>query len=457
MKSMFRIYVSIFLSIILSVSVQANEIKSAGCVIKTQYGIVWVQDGFTRKLSLPGGMKKSGENPEQTALRETYEETGLRGVIVQSLGQFGSFKLFECRVSSVPVIGKIIGQKLGTQPMWHLNIQNAPHNGTEILGAYLSDIVDNTKIFRYKKTVSFLKKINTTTTSPIYIQPIKISSLYQWDMALIHKFQSYKNEVLDTVFLIFNALGTDKVFFVLLPFLFLLRNRLGDIQHIVFITVLSVLINGLLKVGFAMPRPLFVDPTVQHIKTAYGFGFPSGHTQISTTFWMSMVICFARHWTWWMVFILMSVMTGLARTYFGVHFFVDIVGAWVLSIGIVYGGIKMGQPSIKHWSALLLFSLPVMLYTESLNVIAISCLAFGIVIVQLYMRNVKISEYSPTQRFMFGTLGVILVFTVSIMLTIVKGTLGSSGLIIILSALSYFLIGIILQTLPYGLKKLFAK
>ena len=227
MKSILKIYVSIFLSIILSVSVQADEIKSAGCVINTQYGIVWVQDGFSRKLSLPGGITKDGENPEQTALRETYEETGLRGVIVQSLGQDGGFKAFECSVSSVPVIGKIIGHKLGKQPMWNLNIQNAPHNGTEILGAYLSDMLDNTKIFRFIKQVSFVKKINTTTTSPIHIEPIKISPLYQWDMALIHKFQSYKNEMLDTIFLIFNALGTDKVFFCFITILIFITQSFG--------------------------------------------------------------------------------------------------------------------------------------------------------------------------------------------------------------------------------------
>ena len=454
---MFKIFASIFLSIVLSVSVQAGEVKSAACVINTQYGVVWVQDGFTRKLSLPGGVRKYGESPEQTALRETYEETGLRGVIVQSLGQYKTLKVFECRVSSVPVIGKIIGHKLGTKPMWNLNIQNAPHYGTEILGAYVSDILDNTKIFRFKKQLAFTKKINTTTISPIHIQPVKISPLYQWDMALIHKIQSYKNEMLDTIFLIFNALGTDKVFFVLLPFLFLLRNRLGDIQHIIFITVLSVLINGVLKVGFAMPRPLFVDPTVQHIKTAYGFGFPSGQAQISTTFWLSIMVYFARNWTWWLVFILMGVMAGLARTYFGVHFFVDIVGAWVFSIAIVYGGIKMGRPSIKHWLALLLFCLPVMLYTESLDALAITFITLGIVIVQLYLRDVAISEYSLRQRFMFGTLGMALVFAISIMLSIVKGTLGSAAITIILSAISYCLIGMILQTLPYGLKKIFSK
>ena len=206
-----------------------------------------------------------------------------------------------------------------------------------------------------------------------------------------------------------------------------------------------------------MPRPLFVDQTVQHIKTAYGFGFTSGQAQISTTFWLSMMVYFARNWTWWVVFILMGVMTGLARTYFGVHFFVDIVGAWVFSIAIVYGGIKMGRPSIKHWLALLLFSLPVMLYTESLDTLAISFIALGIIIVQLYLRDVAISEYSPRQRFMFGALGVVLVFAVSTMLSILKGTLGSAGIIIILSAISYCLIGMTLQTLPYGLKKLFPK
>ncbi len=52
-------------------------IRAAGCLIPTPQGIVMGINRVLGKLQLPMGRHTSGEDPRQTAARETWEETGI--------------------------------------------------------------------------------------------------------------------------------------------------------------------------------------------------------------------------------------------------------------------------------------------------------------------------------------------------------------------------------------------
>lgn len=52
---------------------------AAACAIRHQDQLLLVQDRISSRYSLSGGYIDGGESPQQAALRELYEETGLRG------------------------------------------------------------------------------------------------------------------------------------------------------------------------------------------------------------------------------------------------------------------------------------------------------------------------------------------------------------------------------------------
>lgn len=51
--------------------------------------VLLVKEGYDRRRwSLPGGAIEPGETPEETAIRETFEETGLRVAIDHLIGTY---------------------------------------------------------------------------------------------------------------------------------------------------------------------------------------------------------------------------------------------------------------------------------------------------------------------------------------------------------------------------------
>ena len=68
---------------------------SAGCLVRAAFGgllrylVVHPSGNYNRRApySIPKGLVAAGEHPEETALRETREETGLSCRIVAALGE----------------------------------------------------------------------------------------------------------------------------------------------------------------------------------------------------------------------------------------------------------------------------------------------------------------------------------------------------------------------------------
>ncbi len=72
---------------------------NAGCVVTKDEKILLVRDKYTKKLGLPGGMRKKHEIAAATAVRETLEETGLIVYIDDFISEFkNGFRLYKCKV-----------------------------------------------------------------------------------------------------------------------------------------------------------------------------------------------------------------------------------------------------------------------------------------------------------------------------------------------------------------------
>ena len=82
-----------------------EELKgNAGCLIQQGKKILLVTQN-SGKLSLPGGTSNINESAQQTAIRETYEETQLLVSPVKLIKTFkNNFHLFECRIKKSPEV-----------------------------------------------------------------------------------------------------------------------------------------------------------------------------------------------------------------------------------------------------------------------------------------------------------------------------------------------------------------
>ncbi len=104
-------------------------------LVKENYG--------RRRRSLPGGALDDGETPEQAAVREAYEETGVRVAIEYLIGQYElddgfAAYAFRCRIiegtPTLPDTGEIAAVE------WH-PVDALPHPRSNVLHYAVPDAV----------------------------------------------------------------------------------------------------------------------------------------------------------------------------------------------------------------------------------------------------------------------------------------------------------------------------
>lgn len=137
----------------------------------------------------------------------------------------------------------------------------------------------------------------------------------------------------------FTALGSTGVvvFIVVLAALFLILTRkFSTAAYVIAAAALGTLLNNLLKVGFARPRPDIVAHSVE-VQTA---SFPSGHSMMSAVVYLTLGMLLARSQADRRVKIfvitvsgLLTLLIGVSRVYLGVHWPTDVLAGWALGAG----------------------------------------------------------------------------------------------------------------------------
>jgi len=144
-------------------------------------------------------------------------------------------------------------------------------------------------------------------------------------------FRDIANPVLDMAAEAITMLGEQYFFILVISFLFWnISKREGFKLATAFIY--SSVINSILKISFHTPRPFEKLDYIsgKRVETATGYSFPSGHTQGSTTFFITLAQIIRKRW-FTIVSIAVVLLIGITRIYLGVHWPVDVLG------GIVFG------------------------------------------------------------------------------------------------------------------------
>ncbi len=192
-----------------------------------------------------------------------------------------------------------------------------------------------TEVFRSAQYSFWEKRMEVFSTSSS-----TLSAVEQWGLAVIHHFQKLENPLLTSIIKAFSDFFGIGIVFFLLPILYWCFSEKSGIK--LFLAVFfTVAVNTALKLLLAVPRPFQVDPSV-YIVAESGFSSPSGHAQITATFWVlaALLIPINRSKKGTIIRICTAViiplLVGLTRIYLGVHYPTDVFFGWFLGAGIAF-------------------------------------------------------------------------------------------------------------------------
>ncbi|MFC5706316.1 bifunctional NUDIX hydrolase/phosphatase PAP2 family protein [Aeromonas eucrenophila] len=369
-------FLLLLLSPLLAVQAAQTAPSAAACVIRHQQQLLLVQDRISGRYSLSGGYIDAGESAEQAALRELFEETGLRGRITAELGRWQRAQLFACQTLAP------IQAQTGTG---FVSLLRAPNLGGEILNARLIEpalLPDDQR--RFPAQLDWLApRLAEVPESPIQWQTdfgAGASPLHRAELPLIQRLQGWIGP--DALWpLAGNLLGTAPV---QLGLALLLLPLLGwpRLYRMLFAMVLLTLLVQLAKEGLGWPRPFHLDPALaQH--SAQGFGMPSGHTASALLCWGLMLCSLPgiRAWQGITLALLLASLAGLARVWLGVHFISDVVvglGLGALLLALRKPLFALADNRLAWWG-LILLSLLGAGFTQSSALGALAMFTLGLV------------------------------------------------------------------------------
>ncbi|MEB8287547.1 phosphatase PAP2 family protein [Aeromonas veronii] len=372
-RTLFLLLLTLFAAVP-AVSAEPAAPSAAACAIRHQDQLLLVQDRISSRYSLSGGYIDGGESPQQAALRELYEETGLRGEIVANLGRWQKAQVFACRTLE-PIVAQ--------QDTAFVSILKAPNLGGEILNARLISVEQLPREQRrFPDQLDWLQsRLDQVPESEVHWQADFVaqgSALHQAEIPLMMGLQQWLGP--DVWWLsVSNLFGSGSFQLALIP---LLLPLLGwpRLRQLLFAMLWLGLLVQASKEGIGWPRPFHLQPLLA-THSAQGFGMPSGHTASALLFWGALL-----GWLWpthrWRAFslaLLLALTTGLARVWLGVHFISDVaagllIGALLLAVRPCWRADRQSAA----WLLLIAFALALGGLTQSAHLAGIGLAALGL-------------------------------------------------------------------------------
>ena len=372
-RTLFLLLLTLFAAVP-AVSAEPAAPSAAACAIRHQDQLLLVQDRISSRYSLSGGYIDGGESPQQAALRELYEETGLHGEIVADLGRWQKAQVFACRTLE-PIVAQ--------QDTAFVSILKAPNLGGEILNARLI-AVDKLprEQRRFPDQLDWLQsRLDKVPESEVRWQADFVAqgnALHQVEIPLMMRLQQWLGP--DVWWLsVSNLFGSGGFQLALIP---LLLPLLGwpRLRQLLFAMLWLGLLVQAGKEGIGWPRPFHLQPLLA-AHSAQGFGMPSGHTASALLFWGALLgwLWPTHRWRAISLALLLALVTGLARIWLGVHFISDV------AVGLLIGGLLLAarpcwrlDGGVAGWLLLIATSLLIAGWAQSAHLAGIGLAALGI-------------------------------------------------------------------------------
>ncbi|WP_237459287.1 bifunctional NUDIX hydrolase/phosphatase PAP2 family protein [Photobacterium lucens] len=430
---------------------QAIPLVGSACVIRHGDKVLVIKEEISGKLALPGGQIDPNDTPEQAAVREVYEETGLHVEAVKLLKLRGNTTVFAC-VAKQPIPTSKVTPYL--KPLAKIDPDDllvsawqAKHFAKEVKRVYLLSVDNITKAdYRYPNDVPllspWLKQVPESAVTDNGLDYQSISPLHQWELHQIQAFQQtikssseLTHRAFSTVLWVFNLPG-EKLFIGVLLLIAAIGFGTTGLLALASILLSVTFTASVMKLWLASPRPFYIWPELQQA-SASGFGLPSGHTFMATVLWLmlwySLPLFINRFKTDAItdikvfrmkvlpLFILAIVLQAVARVWLGVHFMSDTllgvtVGTLLALVLIQWQRNGLMLNNIWNWRCWALFSavifVAVCYFQVPQQVYLLACtLAISSVVFVLHKRQDNTIAWST--RFFLGCSLIMAVVVIS--------------------------------------------
>lgn len=179
-----------------------------------------------------------------------------------------------------------------------------------------------------------------------------MDAIMQWGVEVVVALQNLP--ALEGLMEFFTFLGTEEFFLLVMPALYWsVDSALG--ARLAVVLVSSVALNGLLKVGFHLPRPYWIDSRVMALSVESSYGLPSGHAMDATAVWgfLAAQVKGARKVWAWPVALAVIFLISFSRVFLGVHFPSDVLAGWVFGAALLWVIFRWERPVtgwLSRWS-----------------------------------------------------------------------------------------------------------
>ncbi len=164
------------------------------------------------------------------------------------------------------------------------------------------------------------------------------------DKAIADFFFSIDNSTLESIMKVITYLGESIIYIGVLLILYYAWDK-KKAYRAIFLVFSSTVINASSKAAFSLDRPNtswgYTDPGEP------SYGLPSGHAQISSTFW-GVLTSFITKWGMITVAIILPLLIGFSRIYLVVHWFTDVLMGFGLGLIIIAIYLTIKQPIENH-------------------------------------------------------------------------------------------------------------
>ncbi|MHC1748751.1 MAG: phosphatase PAP2 family protein [Cellulosilyticaceae bacterium] len=162
----------------------------------------------------------------------------------------------------------------------------------------------------------------------------------KWEVILLQNLQEIRNPVLTAFMEAITSMAESLFIVILIAVLYWCIDKKRSLR-IGWIVLFSAGINGIVKNIVRMPRPFQKGVTSPiRVQTATSYSFPSGHTQLATTFWGSSMMILKGNFTY-IVGTALILLTAFSRLYLGVHWPTDVIGGIIFGVVSLIIGLKL--------------------------------------------------------------------------------------------------------------------